>query len=437
MDAWRFKGDVMFELPKSAKIKSEHLLPWARGTIAASLTLMLAGVAATPSAVAQIAPLPPTPGFEQPSGLSFGGFNFYNRIQAGLMATDNIRIDPTEESDLKKILAINAGARSDWEKHALAATVSYVDQKAVDVSDQKSSALSGTISGRYDFTDTLNLRLGALSEASIIGKNDPLQFNGNLNGTTQTDTLEAALGWDDKKYFVNLLSRYQDVSNDTDIDVTVVSRVQSQDREEYNLTLEAGQHYSWGKAYIFGGPIRIRYSGSDFILPEDRDSEGGRAGIGAEFAQGKLSGIVRVIGFAQYFDAPTIGKVISGVGTAQLTYKIDDQWGVGAALQRTFDETNIETSGGLFTNLAAVSALYRPADNIYLKLGPTYRFYEIEGTSYEAESFTLDATAAWQVHDRVELMFNASASNQLVNDAFLSNLQYSETSATVSVVVTF
>ncbi len=427
----------MLKSLKSPEIASGHPLAPAFRAIAVSLMVLMTGLVATPSTMAQIAPLPPTPGFEQPSGLSFGGFNFYSRIQAGLTATDNIRLDPTEESDLKKILAINAGVQSNWKKHALAATVGYVDQKAVDITDQKSNALSGTISGRYDFTDTLNLRLGALNEGSIIGKNDPLQFNGNLNGTTQTNTLEAALGWDDKKYFVNLLSRYQDVSNDTDINVTDVSRVQSQDRKEYNLTLEVGQHYSWGKASIFGGPIRIKYSGSDFILPEDRDSEGGRAGIGAEFAQGKLSGIVRVIGFAQYFNAPTIGEVVSGVGTAQLTYKIDDQWGAGAVLQRTFDETNIETSGGLFTNLAGVSALYHPEDNIYFKLGPTYRFYEIEGTPYEAESFTLDATAAWQMHDRVELMFNASASNQIVNDAFLADLQYSETSATISVVVTF
>ena len=428
---------MKFQLPKSAISTSERKSASTRRPMALALIVLLTAISTAAPAIAQIAPLPPTAGFEQPSGLSLGGFNFYSRVQAGLTATDNIRLDPTEEADLKKILAINAAAQSAWEKHALAATVGYVDQQAVDISDQKSQALSGTISGRYDFTDTLNLRLGALNEGSIIGKNDPLQFNGNLNGTTQTNTLEAGLEWDNKTYFVNLLSRYQDISNDTDIDVTVVSRVQSQDREEYNLTLEAGQHYSWGKASIFGGPIRIRYSGSDFILPEDRDSEGARVGIGAEFAQGDLSGLVRVIGFAQYFNAPTIGEVVAGVGTAQLTYKIDEKWGAGAVLQRTFDETNIEGSGGLFTNLAGVAALYRPADNIYFKLGPTYRFYTIEGTPYEAESFTLDATAAWQVLDRVELMFNASASNQLVNDAFLSDLQYSETSATVSVVVTF
>jgi len=407
-----------------------------RGTLAAGIVAIAGACAALPAA-AQIAPLPPVQGFEQPSGLVFGGFEFFTRAQAGLQSTDNIRLDPTEEADLKRILAINAVARSTWKRHALAATAGYVDQQALDLSDQKSNALSGTLSGRYDFTDALNLRAGLLREESIIGKNDPLQFNGNLNGTTQTNTLESALGWDNKRYFVNVLGRYQDISNDTDIDVSILSRVQSQDREEYNLTLEAGKHYSWGKASVFGGPIRIRYSGSAVILPEDRDSEGGRAGVSIQYQQGNLTGLFRAIGFAQYFNAPTIGEVVSAVGTAQLSYKFDETWGVGGVLQRTFDETNIETSAGLFTNLAGVAALYRPRDDVYVKVGPTYRFYEIEGSPYEAESFTLDATAAWQVHDRVELMFNASVSNQTVNDAFLSNLQYSEANATVSVVVAF
>lgn len=399
--------------------------------------IALCGSSMAGQAMAQTAPLPPVQGFEQPSGLSYGGFDFYTRAQAGLQATDNIRLDPTEEFDFKRIFAVNALARSNWEKHALAATIAYVDQQALDIRDQKSNALSGTVSGRYDFNDEFNLRLGALSEESIIGKNDPLQFNGNLNGTTQTNTLEAALGWDDKKYFVNVLSRYQDISNDTDIAVTDLNRVQSQDREEYNLTFEVGQHYSWGKASVFAGPIRIRYSGSEIILPEDRDSEGGRAGISVQYQQGNLTGLFRAIGFAQYFNAPTIGEVVSAVGTAQLSYNIDEEWGVGGVLERTFDETNIETSGGLFTNLAGVAAIYKPRHDVYVKAGPTYRFYEIEGTPYEAESFTLDIAAAWQVHERVELMFNSSISNQIVNDAFLSDLQYSEANATVSVVVTF
>ncbi|WP_193187595.1 outer membrane beta-barrel protein [Nisaea sediminum] len=407
-----------------------------RPGIAAGMTILAGACIALPAA-AQIAPLPPVQGFEQPSGLTFGGFEFFTRAQAGMQLTDNIRLDPTEETDFKRIFAVNAVARSTWKEHALAATVGYVDQQALDIRDQKSTALSGTLSGRYDFTEELNLRAGLLSEESIIGKNDPLQFNGNLNGTTQTNTLEAALGWDNKKYFVNLLGRFQDISNDTDIDVTVVSRVQSQDREESNLTLEIGQHHSWGKTSVFGGPIGITYTGSSVILPEDRDSEGARFGFSAEFQHGNFSGLVRAIGFAQYFNAPTIGEVVSAVGTAQASYRIDDTWSVGAVIERTFDETNIETSGGLFTNLAGAAVLYKPADDIYVKIGPTARYYEIEGTTYTAKSLTLDMTAAWQVHERVELMFNATASNQLVNDAFLESVQYSETAATVSVVVTF
>lgn len=403
------------------------------GTLApAAIACLSPGLAA-----AQVAPVPTPPGFEQPSGLSFGGFNFFTRLQAGMTATDNIRLDPTEESDLKKVLAVDAIAQSAWQRHALAATVSYVDQKAVDITDQESEALSATLSGRYDFTEEFNLRLGALSQGSIVGKNDPNQFSGNLNGTTQTETLEAALGWDNKRYFANLLARFQDVANDTDIQVTDLSRIQSQDRKEYNLTLEAGKHYPWGKASVFGGPTRVTYSGSEVVLPEDRDSDGGRAGASVEFKHGDLQGVFRLIGFAQYFNAPTIDAVVSGVGTAQLTYKIDDEWSAGAVLQRSFDETNIETSGGLFTNLAAVAAIWRPWEKVYLKAGPAYRFYEIAGTTLEAESFSLDATAAWQIHPRVELMFNASVSNQIVNDAFLSELQYGETSATISVVVTF
>lgn len=402
----------------------------------AAATLLTCALAGRP-AEAQVAPLPPVQGFEQPSGLAFGGFEFFTRAQAGMQLTDNIRLDPTEETDFKRIFAVNAVVRSTWKEHALAATFGYVNQQALDLRDQKSDALTGTISGQYDFTDKFNLRVGASSEESIIGQNDPQQFNGNLNGTTQTNTLESAFGWDNKAYFLNLLGRYQDISNDTNIDVTDLTRLQSQDREEYNLTLEAGKHYSWGQASVFGGPIRIRYSGSAFILPEDRDSDGGRAGFSIQYQQGNLTGLFRAIGFAQYFNAPTIGEVISAVGTAQLSYKIDEAWGIGGVLERTFDETNIETSGGLFTNLAGVAALYKPRDDVYIKVGPTYRFYQIEGTPYEAESFSLDATVAWQVHERVELMFNASVSNQIVNDAFLSNLQYGETNATVSVVVTF
>lgn len=400
--------------------------------LALLLALML------PSAThAQTAPLSTPEGFEPFSGLSYAGFNFYNRIQAGVIWTDNVRLDPSEESDTKHLFSLDSVARSDWQRHALALTVDYAQLEAQDTPGQESESLSGSVSGQIDLSETLSLTLGALRQESIIDKNNPMQFNGNLNGTTRNDTLESALAWDNEKHFVKLLTRYEDVDNDTDINVTDLSRVQSQDRREIDGTLQYGRYYPWGQAYVLGGPQQVKYTGSEVVLPEDRDSRGGRLGVGAEFQHGQLKGIVRLIGFSQNFNAPTIATVTSAVGTAQLTYTLTPQWGLAGIAERSFTETNIEGSGGLFTNLVGVGALSVPWPSVYIKLGPTYRFYQIAGTSLEATSNTLDLTVAWQAMDRLELLLNASVFDQTVNDDFLADNEYSENAATLSAVVTF
>ena len=404
------------------------------GLIAGGLII---GLLLSGNGLAQSAPLPNPPGFEQPSGLSSNGFEFYTRAQAGVQFTDNIRLDPSQKSDAQKLLAIDAAARSTWKRHAFAATVAYLKQQAVDTRDQGAEALSGTLSGRIDFSKTLNLRLGLLRQENIIGKNDPMQFNGNLNGTARTDTVEAGLGWDNKKRFVNLLGRHQQITNRTDINVSVLSRLQAQDREEDNLTLQAGLHRSWGKVYLFGGPQSVNYTGSKVILPEDRDSSGGRLGVGVEFKQGDLQGVVRAILFGEYFDAPTIAKVQSGVGIVQLIKTINERWAISGVAERVFDETNIQGSGGLFTNLVALGTRYSPRSDIYIKVGPAYRYYQIAGTSYRAQNTSLDATGAWQATKRLEFLLNATLSNQTVNDAMLANLQYGENAITLSAVLTY
>ena len=409
-------------------------IAFAATTLVAGLCIALLGA---PAARAQVAPLPTPPGFEPPSGMSFNEFEYYVRLQAGLKSTTNVRLDPTEEGDIKKLAAINAVARSKWKKHALAVTLGFIESKALATSDQKQDAKSGTLSGRYDFSEKLNFEFGVSRNESIIGKNSPLQFSGSLNGTTQIKTYEGAFKWDDKVNFLNVFARFQDVLNVTDIDVTVLSRLQSQDREEHNQTLEVGRYVDWGKVYLYGGPQRVTYTGSDFLLPEDRDSTGGRLGFGADFKNGNLQGQIRIIGFGQYFDAPTINDIESVVGKAQITRKIDDKWSTAAVVERNFEETNIETSGGLYTNLAGVGVVYAAWKDAYVKIGPTYRFYQIDGTRYKAKSFTLDTTAAWQIHERAELLFNSSISNQTANDVFLAEQVYSEASATLSLVVSF
>lgn len=411
-------------------------VPHRPGRRAAAAALLAAAGWAAPAA-AQDVPLATPQGFEPGLGLTLGGFEFYTRLQAGLSATSNVRKDPTEESDLETVLAANAVARSTWKRHALAVTASHVDQRALDVDDQERSATSGTISGRIDLWDHWSVNGGVLHQEAIVGKNDPEQFIGNLNGTTVTDTYELGVTREDADSLVKLLSRFQDVENETEIDVTLLRRIQVQDRVEKNLTLQLGPKFAWGTAYILGGGLEIDYDGSAAILPTDRDSRGVRAGVGVEYQQGGLRGVLRVIGFHQEYDTATIGEVDGVVGTGQLTWQIRDDLAVAGKLERSFDEVNIAGSAGLYTNLAAVGLLYQPLDDVYLKAGPGFRFYKIEGLDLSAQSAQFGATAAWQVHDRVELLLNANASRQTVNDPFLNNLEYDDATVTLSTVITF
>ncbi len=322
--------------------------------LSAALAAVLGGRAA-----AQDAPLPTPDGFEPFSGLEYGGFDFFFRLQAGMEATDNIRQDPSMHSDLKAIVNATAVARSNWKKHALAFTAGHSRQDAVETANQKSEATSATVSGRLDLTEELSFRAGLLHVENIVGRNDPLEFSGNLNGVTVTDTVEAGLAWDGKDYFAHLEGRYSDVDNTTDVAVTVLSRIQQQDREEVAGTLQVGRNFPWGKVYVLGGAQHYDYSGSAVILPEDRDSVGVRGGVGLEFKHGDLQGTFRLIGFSQEFDAPTIGAATDVVGTAQLVWQATDDLAFAARAERSFDEINIQTSAGLFTDLAAVGLLYR------------------------------------------------------------------------------
>lgn len=386
---------------------------------------------------AQDAPLPSPQNFERGLGLKTKDWTFYNRVQMGVQSTTNVRQDPTEKSDYKALVSAIAVAESTWDKHALAFNASYVYQDAFDTDNLSNDALSGSISGKIDFTPNFNLRLGLLHTESIVAKNDPEEFSGNLDGKTTENTLEAATGWAGNSHFVDLQTRYYKVDNSTNINVIGLARTQIQNRDEWNTTLQLGQKFSWGQFYILGGSIVINYDGSSVILPEDRDSEGGRIGVGLNYVSDRFRADASFIGFSQYFDADTIGHVTDYAGLLQASYSITDKLSLAAKLQRTFDETNIEGSAGLFTNLVSAAAQYQFRDNMYFKFGPSYRLYEIEGTTMEAEEVQFDAALGWNLMKNVEFLVNLTAYTQTVNDASLSTLEYDEIAVTFSTVVTF
>lgn len=405
------------------------------------LTFVAAIVWASSPLHAQTAPLPQLAGFELHPGITIGDYALYGRVQMGITPTSNVRLDPTEQEDIRRLLTADLSLRSNWKRNQVVLTGSYFNQTAVETPDQENNLLSGTASARLDLSKDINVTLGALHIESTIGKNDPNQFNGLLNGENYEDTVEAGLNWDDRSSFASLLYRHQDITSLTQVELTGDSDEinQNQDRVEQNFTVQYGRHISWGKYYVLGGVQGVTYAGN--IVYEDRNSFGGRAGLGIEYSDENWTAILRLNVFSQKFEDDELGRVNALVGTAQASRKLDDRWSLGGVMQRQFDETNITGSGGIFTNLAGVGLQYQPVDNFYVKMGPTYRYYQIQGTPYTAQSISLDTTAAWQIDKQFELLLTSTLSDQTCNDAYLKDLDnnnvYSDFETNFSFVFTF
>lgn len=399
---------------------------------------LLAGAAAVWSAPAeaQVVPIPAPPGFEQGLGLELGGFEFHTRLQAGIGATSNARKDPTEESDHLRVLQGDVRAQSTWKRHSLSATASHVDKRTFDI-DQDTWATSGGVNGRLDLWEDWSVNASLSHEEDIVEKHHPAQFIGNLNGRTETDALLLGVKREDADSLVTLTWRYQDVENETEIDTALFQSLQINDRKEQDLTLQAGPKYAWGKAYVQLGAQRINYTPPAGTVQPDQDSEGVSGGLGVAYQQGKLGALAQVLGFHQDYETNTIGEVSGVTAKAELVWQARDDLAFGGVLERRFDEQATPGSAGLFTNLAAVGVQYQPIDTVYLKLEPSYRYFREQGVGDSAQSVQLNATAAWQVHERVEFLLTGDLSRQTANDAALNNLEFDDATVTLSTVVTF
>ena len=409
-----------------------------RRTVA--MLIMLSGSSLFQStSFAQLAIVPSPQGFEPHTGAKVGGFTVGVRAEAGVAPTSNVRLDPSEESDVMRILSLSGSAQSDWENNHLAASLDFFAQDAADSTyeDLDHETLSGSLSSRFDIGGDAILRAAVQRNESIIGKNHVDQINGLLHGTTVGSMASSGIEWDNAKWFVSAMGQYVDVVNDTETQGVDEVLKESLDRGETQLTLQSGRHFAWGNVYAFVGSQAINYDASESLQLSDRDSEGWRVGAGVEFSHGKFRGAASAIRFKQDFDTNRISNLSATVGTVQLAYQISPQFTLSGLLQRNFDETNIEGSAGIFTDTYFVGFMYSPHEKIYFKLGPAYNRSELAGTSMATKRVSWEWASQWQVSPRVALSFNGSYSDQRVTDPSMLSQQYADTSARFSVVFTY
>jgi len=400
----------------------------------AGMLMMVSG-----SAFAQLSTVSPPAGFGQPTGIKIGSFNVSTRAEAGLTPTSNIRLDSTEESDIKRILALSGSASSDWQRHNLAASIDLFAQDVADSAHdaQDNEALSASLISRFEIGGNAILRGGLQRQQSIIGKNHVDQLSGFLHGTSTTTMASYGAEWDNQQWFVSAMGQMADVKNETEVQGIDDVMEQSLDRNESQMTLQSGRHFTWGNIYGFVGAQAIDYDAYQSLQTGSRDSDGWRVGGGVQFSRGKLRGAVSAITFAQNFDTNSIRDLHATVGTVQLGYQLSERFTLSGLLQRNFSESNIEGSAGIFTSTYFAGVMYSPTPQIYFKLGPAYNRSQLADSSSATKRVSWEWASVWQVHPRAAVSFATSHSSQGVNDPGMAGQQYDETSGTLSLVVTY
>lgn len=391
------------------------------------------------SAFAQLATVSAPQGFGQPKGIKLGTFNISTRAEAGLTPTSNIRLDSSEESDIKRILALSGSANSEWQRHNLAASIDIFAQDAADSAHeaQDNEALSASLLSRIELGGHAILRGGLQRQQSIIGKNHVDQLNGFLHGTSTNTMATFGTEWDNQQWFVSAMGQMASVKNDTDVQGVDEVMEQSLDRKESQMTLQSGRHFSWGNVYGFVGAQTIDYDASLSLQMGSRDSDGWRVGGGVQFARGKLRGAVSAITFTQDFDTDSIRDLHATVGTVQLGYQISERFALSGLMQRNFSESNIEGSAGIFTSTYFAGLMYSPTQQIYFKVGPAYNRSQLADSGSATKRVSWEWASVWQAHPRAALSFAVSHSSQGVNDPGMAGQQYDETSGTLSLVMTY
>jgi hypothetical protein len=390
-------------------------------------------------AFGQLSTVPAPAGFGQPSGAKFADYHVSARAEAGLAPTTNIKLDPSEESDIKRIISLSATADADWQRHDLAASVNFFSQNAADSAHdmQDNNAFSGSLNGRYELRANTILRAGLQRQQSIIGKDHVDQLNGLLHGTATSSMANYGAEWDNSRWFVSAMGQFVDVINDSNTQDAGNVIVQSLDRKESQLTIQSGRRVDWGNIYAFAGGQTVSYAASDTVQFARRDSEGWRIGGGAEFLVGSVRGAVSIIKFTQNFDTDSIPDLHATVGTAQFNYQISEKLLMSVLLQRNFSETNIAGVAGIFTSTYFAGVRYTPAATLYFKLGPAYNRSQLAGTSIATKRVSWEWASVWQFHDRAALSIGISHSRQGVNDTAMMSQQYDETGGTLSLVLSY
>lgn len=391
-----------------------------------ALTTLGLGLMMSSVATAQLAMVPSPSTFDTPPEHKVGDFDVTGQVQAVLELTSNIRLDSTEESDAIRKVALSGGASSDWDRHFLSANIGITAQDVAGSAHdaQDNETLSASLMAHYQVNTSFKLIGSLAQDESIIGKGHVDELSGFKHGVSTNQTVQLGGEWAAEEWVYSVSGQWADIMNENDVEYNNEAERQSLDREEFDTTLSASKSVSWGRMYAYTGTQSVRYLASEDMGMTNRDSDGWRVGGGFEFQRGDWQSALNAIYFAQDFKTQSIENEASVVGSLSVMYRAADHYAVTASVDRSFFESNIEGSPGVYTTSYFVGLMFAPNPTSYLKIGPSFTRNHVADYVGTTERTALDLAYEWKLTSRSNLLLSVSYASQKANDPALLAQQY-------------
>ncbi|MDO8910150.1 MAG: outer membrane beta-barrel protein [Pseudohongiella sp.] len=393
------------------------------------LLVCLAQSAMAQNALFDDIPIPA--GFPQPSGKALGSLHLDAGVTAGLMTTNNVYRDSSHLSSEATQLALSSTLTSGGERHLIIGTLEHYSQDFRDnaYQDMDLDATRATVFGRFVTSELTNLRLLFIDEEDILGKTQSEQLNNFTSGLEHNQRVEAIFEIDNSRYFANVMARNDKVTSKTKSGF----EDDALNRSERDYVLLGGRHFSWGKAFLFGGTQTLKYQSSSTPALAERNSDENRYGIGAEYQVDKFSGDVDIFRFTQRFKSARIPDIENAwVGSGRLNYAANDKLTLMFAANRRFHETNIPNSGGIFDENIFVGGALALSPNLYLRMGPSYNRTELQNTPVVIERYELDVELGWQINSHFEMIFMTNVFSQDAEHSGFSSFNAQQANSVLS-----
>jgi hypothetical protein len=327
----------------------------------------------------------PRPDFDA-LGIRAGAFLVYPKVEASIAYEDNIFASETnEESDTVSSIAPSIGVTSQWSRHQLDAFARANVYRYADFNAQDSETYSVGASGRLDVLRGTSLRGGVSHDYTVESRSSASspQNAGEPVRYEQT-TVDFSGAHEFNRLRLSADFRYRDTQFEDTVSFTGEPIDESyRDNQAWDVSARADYALSPAlSVYAFAAANTWDFANPTTPGDVGRDSDGQRAGVGADFDISRLVRGQAQVGYMHHsFDDPRVGDIDGLALLGKVEYFPSELLTLTFNAERSVQATGVIGAGGVLRTSVGGKADYELLRNLILsatRLTDDYQGYARE-----------------------------------------------------------